>query len=806
MAGIWAYGADIDYGLRFKSNTISTTTESSFILYEGKGLRTGGKDFSIEFDMRNPHMMQFGSVLRIAAENCEPIDLMYYVNTRSQFVLGANFKEKVVDFTSPIANIGKWCHLTITISPLKNKIEISYGNEIRSLEDVQIREMDRFRCIFGSVKKFGAGPDQVANVDIRDIIVKKDGKLLNHWKLMAHGEDFCLDEISNKKAVETSCEWLVDRYTNWDKEFSINRPAFVGADMGEGKLWICMRDRIERYDCINKTFDTLIVTRGHPASYAGYQMKYISGKLVSYNLEDGSISSFDIKTGAWSRDEEFSKDYCHYSNTTVVDTLNNRLISFGGYGLYQFSDDISVLNYKTGEFKQIDLPEVSYRFRPCSAIVDGKFYIHGGYGTFNGHQGFTVRYYNDLCMVDPETFEVVYIWEGEEIQEGYLPSENMIWDETEKCFYIVREKTGFVIEKMTLDTPDIKKLSQPYKGEIPETAKHPNNIFRSKETGKIYCLAETTNENGNTSITLLSMLWPPMDAEQLMQNESDSNGLLLMIICLFGISAGCFAVYKLRKKNQLRKSQIQFLSDQSIPAYDFSKSSISFLGGFKVIDKNGDDMTSSFTPTLKSILVLTILSAPKGGISTSRFDRIIWPYKPVDTTNNNRNVYMSRIRPLLEKIGGIHIISKNKTLSVVIQEDVICDYLEIMRLLREERNNENLKRITELFLRGSLLPNMEDSWTEPFKKDLSSQIVEILSYQLRRSDLPADTKLSISDLILKYDYLNEDAIKCKCKILTSQGKTGFAKEVYDNFYSEYREVMGIEYHLPFTEFFKKPID
>lgn len=297
------------------------------------------------------------------------------------------------------------------------------------------------------------------------------------------------------------------------------------------------------------------------------------------------------------------------------------------------------------------------------------------------------------------------------------------------------------------------------------------------------------------------MLWPPMDAELLTQNNSDNKALIILIVCLCilsGTGAIGYVVYR-RRKCQKMTDLIDEHHDKETPTYDFSKSSISFLGGFKVIDKDGNDITSSFTPTLKSILVLTILSAPKGGISTSRFDRIIWPYKPEDTTNNNRNVYMSRIRPLLKKIGGIRITSKNKILSVVIQEgDITCDYLEIMRLLGQERNNENIRRITELLLRGALLPNMENSWTEPYKKDLSSQIVEILGYQLRRSDLPADTKLNISDLILKYDYLNEDALKCKCRILTGQGKTGLAKEVYDNFCTEYLEVMGIEYHLPFN--------
>lgn len=801
MAGIWAYGADIDYGLRFKSNTISTTTESSLLLYDGKALRTRGKDFSIEFEMRNPNSMQFGSLLRIAPQGCDPIDLIYYVNNRSQFVLGATYKETVVEFLSSVPCIGKWSHLKVIVSPSAEKIEISFGDEVQSISNPDIRQMDKFRSIFGSGGQFGAGPEEVADVDIRNVKVKKDDQLVYYWKLMAHGDNFCLDEVKGAKAVEASCEWLVDRYTHWEKEMSITRASYLGSDMGDGKLWLWMRDRVESYDCASEKIDTFEVKGGHPASYAEQQFKYIDGKIVSYNLESGLISSFDTQTRTWSGKEPFTKDYCHYFNSACVDTVNHHIVSFGGYGLYIFSDEFSVLDYKSGELRQTNLPEVSYRYRPSSAVVDGKMYIHGGYGTFNGHQGFALIYYNDLYAVDTKTFEVAKIWQGEAMTEDALPAENMIWDKDEQCFYVIHDKTGLIVEKMTLQEPGSKKLSNPYQKDPSQKSPYPNNLFRCLKTGKLYCVAQIKNEDSSTNITLLSMLWPPTDAKLLTQKEPKEKTYIIIVVsvCLIcGLTITGCVVYRRRRKNKSGLFGDSLDIDNDALKYDFSKSSISFLGGFGVIDKDGQDITRSFTPILKSILVLTILSAPKGGIATSRFDRIIWPYKPEDTTNNNRNVYLSRIRPLLERIGGIRIISKNKILHIEIEKNVFCDYLETMRLLGAERNNKNVKRLTNLLLRGSLLPNMENSWIEPYRKDLSSQVVEILGYQLRRTDLPAETKLSIADLILNYDYLNEDALRCKCKVLTSQGKTGLAKEVYDKFCSEYQEVMGIEYHLPFN--------
>ncbi|MCR5548102.1 MAG: hypothetical protein K6F25_05060 [Bacteroidales bacterium] len=791
----------MDYGLRFQENTYTTTVESSLLLNGGKAIRTGGRELCLEFDMRNPTAMQFGSVLRIAPDNGNPVDLIYYVNDKAQFILAVTFGDNLVDMLSSTSGIGDWHHVSVTISPSGGSVSVAFDDEVRTVDDPGIAGLDRFRCAFGNVGKLGAGPEEIAGVDIRDVTVRKDGILLYRWPLKAHGEGFCLDEVRGAKAVEEACEWLADRYVHWNRVLSVNRSSFLGTDMGDGCLWLCMKDRIERFDCLGGRLDTIRVRGGVPACYADHHVKYVSGKLLSYNLEDGSISVFDPESAVWSNDKEFTGDYCHFSNTTSVDTLNHRFLSFGGYGLYQFSDDFSVLDYGTGAFRQESIERLSFRYRPCSAIVNGKLYVHGGYGTSNGHQGFAVRYYDDLFKIDPETFEVEEIWVGESSGEGQLPSENMIWDEEGKCFYLVRNDTGFTVEKITLDRPGRKALTLPLDVAPHNGAKYPNNLFRCRENGKLYCVTETTNADSSTDITLMDMSWPPADVAELTQELPDNRWIaaLLAGICLLcGLYAGFSVASRRRKGESVASVSSEEPEAEYAPAYDFSRSSISLLGGFKVMDKEGNDITSSFTPTLKSMLVLIILSTPKGGILKNRFDRIIWPYKPEDTANNNRNVYLSRLRPLLDQVGDVNVVSKNKILSLETADGVTCDYLEIMRLFGTERSNGNIRRITELLLKGQLLPNMEQAWTEPYKKELSSKTVEMLGYQLRRNDLPAGTTLGMADLVLKYDYLNEDALRAKCRTLVAQGKTGLAKDVYDIFRAEYQDVMGIDYPLPFN--------
>lgn len=799
MTGTESRGAEIDYGLRFRSNTYFTRTESSLLLLDGKGIRTSGKTFSIEFDIRNQEAMQFGSVVRVAAEGASPLDLIYYVNEKSMFIFAATFADQVIDFPVSVTGIGEWHHVKVAVRPSDGLIDISFAGEEHSLQDPSVARMDRFKCVFGSVDQLGAGPEEVASVDIRDIVIKKGEDTLYHWLLKAHGDGFCLDEVRGAMAQESSCEWLSDRYVRWEKEFSVTRPDFLGVDLGGGKIWMVEDAIVERFDCLSGQIDTIAVSGGFPASFADYQVKYVDGKLLSYNISEGTFSVFDPLTGKWSRSAGFDGDYCHYNNTSCVDTLNHKLLSFGGYGLYRFSDDFSVLDYKTGKFRKEPMQTLSYRLRASSAIVDGEMFVYGGYGTFNGHQGFAVKYYNDLFKIDPDSFIATVVWAEDPSDGGNLPCENMIWDEEERCFYLVRENTGFLLESISLDKPGLEALSLPCEEDYLAGAKYPNNLFYCPESGKLYCTIETANQDNSHNMLVLSMHWPPQAVESLVQEQKCGKGWLwaLLGVVAAAIAAGCALVF--RKKYGKSVAAISRKSPEKTAVYDFSKSSIRLLGGFKVKAKDGTDITDSFTPTLKSIFVLLILSTPKGGIASGRFDRMIWPYKPEDTTANNRHVYMSRLRPLLEQIGDIRVVTKNRIFTVETSGKVICDYLEIMRLFGLNRDNDNIRRLTELLLKGVLLPNSEQQWIEPYKRELSSKTVEILGYQLRRQDLPEETSLGIADLVLKYDYLNEQALRVKCRILAAQGQTGLAKDVYDNFCSEYQDIVGVEFQTSFNK-------
>ena len=160
---------------------------------------------------------------------------------------------------------------------------------------------------------------------------------------------------------------------------------------------------------------------------------------------------------------------------------------------------------------------------------------------------------------------------------------------------------------------------------------------------------------------------------------------------------------------------------------------------------------------------------------------------------------MSKLRGLLEGVGDIRIQNQNKLWSISFEGDTQCDYLEALRLFQDGSVEDDVDRLLELFLRGQMLPNTELDWIDEYKSVFSNAAIDFLSRQLLRENLSDKTILQAANTIFQHDFLNEDALRAKVRILCRENKPGLAKTIYDNFCKEYRKSLGVEYTVPFKE-------
>ena len=310
------------------------------------------------------------------------------------------------------------------------------------------------------------------------------------------------------------------------------------------------------------------------------------------------------------------------------------------------------------------------------------------------------------------------------------------------------------------------------------------------------------------------MKYPPLREEDTLQlaNSGEDSQNMIIISGLIFLVGSLFLILSFRKKRKQRKRNValsETLVSNEILHYDISFHSICLLGGFSVRNKKGEDITAHFTPTLRQLLLVLILYTYGGkkGILSSKLDELLWGDKDEGSARNNRNVSIRKLRVILEEVGDITIHNHNNYWEIIFGENVFCDYKELSQFLQDTRrlkDPEDFSRFMELAFRGTLLPNMQIDWIDPFKAGLSSEIIDILFAVSAQSDYDNPRmQIKIADAIFANDPLNEEALSIKCVALFNSGKTGIAKSTYDKFCKEYKSLLNESYPVSFNSIIKK---
>lgn len=245
-------------------------------------------------------------------------------------------------------------------------------------------------------------------------------------------------------------------------------------------------------------------------------------------------------------------------------------------------------------------------------------------------------------------------------------------------------------------------------------------------------------------------------------------------------------------------------------SHDTSKQCIRLLGGFIVKDRNGDDISGLFTPRLRLLLTMLILSTEENpdGISGDTIVERLWSNKNKYAARNNRNVSLTKLRGIFEKIGHIEIVNQGNYWKIVFGEDVLCDYSEAITYYQAIEANKiydefHLNILLDLLYSGSLLPRTDSEWLNHYKGRFSYQTIEVLTSLLNDSSITNnDFKLKTANTLLQHDYLNEEALRVQCLLLHKSGKTKEMSSCYQEFCTNYSNLLGIQYNKTLWEIIK----
>lgn len=808
-------GEDLNTGLSLNAHTHLAEKRTSFKLDEGKGLQLN-QELTMSFDMLvRDENSYFGFIFRVITDTNQNMDLIFSLDKQYK-----PFPELIVgDNTYPIAHSIKtnsWFPVEICFSRKNKQIALTYDNSTFEVP-FPFEQVKELYISFGKCSHGKFASTDVAPVNIKDIKIKEGNDEIRYWKLDKHRGDVCYDLVSGQQAVAENPHWEIDEHCTWQKvtTIPIDNNVQLAFDQKNAILYVVPdASKVIAFDMKAMRKREIHVKSGYPAAgnFSQLVMDTLHNRLISFNIDDEEISFFSFKDSSWTRKEKptYESIFWHHSSLFSMDN-DSSIFTFGGYGGFKYNNILMQIFPFKNVWQKHTIENIYPRYSAATAIVGNDLYIYGGRGSKTGRQELSTEYMYDLHKMNIETGKTTHVGNFAIDKVTYLPAENMIFNQEDSCFYLLTDYDGGHLMKLSLKDKKASLMGNALSDKMSSLHLY-RNLFYEPASSKIYAIYDKTPQNSMKSVAVYSMKYPPLMVSDTVQPVIATRmGHFYWILTGVSILLGCIILfYRFRKKERKPEAETTVVDEdlkqeENKAFFDLTKSNISLLGGLSIIDKTGENITGSFSPTLRNLLLVLILysNGPKKGIISSKLDELLWGDKDENSARNNRNVSIRKLRILLENVGEVPVTTNNNYWNISFGEDVFCDYFELMSYLQNPKSLEDedhFYKFLDLASLGSLLPNMQIDWIDPFKSELSSVLIDLLLELSKKEKYRKNNKLIIrlADAIFFNDPLNEEALQLKCLALFNSGKTGLAKNTYDNFCKEYKALLDVQYDKTFN--------
>ena len=819
---------DLSKGLYFSSHEVVQDQRTSLNLSPQKPFRLNG-NYSLEFDISfRKNDGYYGYIFRAIADDDTNIDLVSNLASET-----ANFRLVYKDRTllsyqwADVPSIGydRWIRLRIDFDRANSRFRLSMNGKRQEVSVPGLSALKTFRLVFGACRLNSFRTTDVCPMSVKDICLYKNERLYRRWELARHSRDKVYDEIAQAGAEAVNPVWTIDKYTKWRplKHFRVNRLLGVAPDADANRLFFVNHHTVYQLDVRSLALDSVRNTQGAP--YDNTTGKFLvynpyTDELWSYDPANPNISRFNFKTAGWSYDrpEMIESGFAHHNK--LISPLDSSLLTILGYGYYTYKSIVNHYNAALSEWEQTDRSDqIPPRYLSAlGRLSDYEALVFGGYGSKSGRQELAPGPYYDLYVFDLRTLSFSHLWTLPPQQKSFVPSETLVVDKPGDCFYTLIHSNDYYDSHLRLAQYGVHDPWAKFPGDsIPFR-------FRDTETWTYLYLNEQKSDLialvcHNDDVSLHAIAYPPLMMEEVLQTPPPRFGAkrIALAAALFAalLAPGLALLRKKKAPQGSSRLHDNRKSMQNItplpPAKRRQSSAIYLFGDFRIFDKEGRNVASSFSPTLKRLFLLILLNSAdnRKGVSSAKLDETLWHDKTGDSARNNRNVNISKLRALLDEIGGLELSNDNPFWKINLDASLYCDYFEIRRLLAASETAAlapaDIYRLLSLLNSGSFLHTTPDGWAEPYKSAFPEEISRLLNSLLRLPAVRNHTDLCyhIAEYLLSVELLNEDAIIVKCSILNRIGKRSSAKTAYDDFIREYEALLGAPYPLTFAEIIRE---
>lgn len=840
MLNVKAMEGGKDYGLSFRSHSSNPEDRT------GLDLNLEGEKFrgfmALDFDARfREEVQNFGYVFRMISGSSS-VDMVSNIETgRINFVF-INQHQAVgnIDFGELVhLEKDRWYHIRVEISQQDGVVCSVDSASLRS--PVDIIDLADLKILFGRNDDPAFFTTDVSSVTVKNIKLSDEDGVRYFWPLTRHNGDDVYDKVKGKKALSRNGDWEIDRHCIWDSLLVMHTAGLpmVSYDRDSSRLFISVSDSMYIYDLNGRKTVSAMKVYGTPVRGAVNQMVYdpVNDRLLSYSMHSSDMAFFDFGTASWtgSFDETWPPLTGH---GVYYDSDSSLLYLFGGYGNHMYSADMTEINVNTGERTVTDLSAYMWPryFSAFCTDNEGDFLVLGGYGSRSGLQEESPMVLNDIVRIDRDTKECTVLGQFNSAQEPLLFSSSMVYDGRKDRMYAlvfnnIRFNTAFSLVSASPQEDTLTYYASPVRYSFHDTDSYAELVF-NRDSSTLYAIVVNALQNGTNELDVWSLAYPPVSLEAAFQEIPAADGkstlwLIGLVVFLAAAVSGVTVVVRKRYVSRAREEEMllrdrKFLEEAlaeakpesrivSVAEYAVAEHfTITFLGSFKVCDRNGNDISSRFSSKMRALLLYLLLRTAATGekVTTEELSDVFWFGMERSDQSNSRNVYFRKLRAVFQDIGDISIVVEKNQVMLRMGDDVTCDYLKAVPLLEELNGSGSIDlgivdEVLGIVSEGSLLPGYEYDWLDKFKGSYSELVISALTRVASDKTVSGNMGYlsKIADIILREDSIDEFAIRLKCRILCEAGHKGMAQTAYDKWVSDYRRIMGSDPDLKYSDIF-----
>ena len=840
------------YGLKFNGKNYSLDNRTGLNL-SPDGYLSFQNDFEISFDHKasrinsNSNNGLFGYVLRVVNRDNYNIDVLSSAKNGNRgfelnIVLGK--LDSIVPIQFPKSSVEKWMQLKIKFNLSEDQIVFYTPDTIYTQKNIGFKKKDDFKILFGAndFKQFKTS--DVPSMSIRDIKITEHGKLTYHWPLNNKNTTIASDQILEQKALVKNPDWLNLRHQNWQSTYEneIKGQMMVTNNNENGDIYIVGSNELTIFSALTNRTKKIAYKNFPPFLQHELRPIYnsIDHKIYCYLPQNHDPHVLDINTGVWEKLITIAPKKTITSNSRLsnrffnryFNALDNSIYLFGGYGQHEYNNEISKIDIVKNELTPLETNDSIYHPKYLSGLgaLQDTIYILGGYGSNSGDQMINPKSYYDLIGYSIKDKTLFKKFEIPHIIDVMCIANTMWIDEKTRDYYaLAYEKTIFnghlQMIKGNLDAPEIEKVGSkiPYQFlDVGSTA----GLLYKKQTNQLFAYTTYTTENTETNVKIYSIKYPPNtfveEVANLEASKEPKNFTTILLTILGFILFGIVLILFKRKnkpsvadsietttKKPAKQEEPSIGHKEEVLEGEKTNYQLIFFGGFQIINKKNEDITSLFTPLIKELFLLILLHTFKNdkGISTEKITEVLWYDKSEKSARNNRAVNLARLRTLLSDIDDFELSKKTGYWKCNFENSkTISDYIHFLELTASKTNltKEKINQIIEITKKGPFLRNAQNEWLDQFKAQVSDSTIDTLTYFGQQCDIKeeADFIIHLADSIFIFDVTNEDAMILKCKAQNVMGKHSKAEETFKKFCKEYSAMYGEEYEHTFTNILK----